>query len=58
MLVPEKAEQDDEKQVFMHMVLTGQINNLLLPIRADNHDNDLDDDRAEALQRFKRYLRL
>lgn len=31
---------------------------MLLPIRADNHDNDLDRDRAEAFQRFKRYPRL
>lgn len=31
---------------------------MLLPIRADNYDNDLDIDRAEALQRFKRYPRL
>ena len=42
----------------MHMVLTGQIKNLLLPIRADNYDNDLDRDRAAAFQRFKQYPRL
>lgn len=40
--------EDDEREVFMHMVLTGQIKNLLLPIRADNYDNDLDRDRAAA----------
>ena len=55
-----KKENDVENDfgTFKHMVLTGQISNLLLPIRADHNDSNLDKDRAEALVRFKQFARI
>jgi hypothetical protein len=40
------------------MAYTGQLKDLLIPIREDNIDENLDQERADAIFRFREFPRL
>lgn len=52
------ATSKDLEKAFFDMAYTGQIKDLLFPIRDDGVDEILDQDRADAIFRFREFPRL
>ena len=48
----------DLEKAFTDMAYTGKIKELLIPIREDNIDENLDQERADAIFRFREFPRL